>query len=66
MSSPKTVLIVEDEQVLQDVYKLVLTSGGYTLHTASNGVEGLEKIKQVKPDLVLLDIFMPELCRYHP
>ena len=59
MSKQKTVLIVEDEQILQDVYKLVLTSAGYKVHTADNGVEGLSVIKRIHPDLVLLDIFMP-------
>lgn len=57
----KTILVVEDETVLQDVYKLILTSGGYDVHTACNGVEGLQKIKAVKPDLVLLDVFMPQM-----
>lgn len=59
MSKQQTVLIIEDEQILQDVYKLVLTTSGYTVHTADNGVEGLSAIKRVHPDLVLLDIFMP-------
>lgn len=59
MSKKKTILIIEDEQILQDVYKLVLETTGYIVHTADNGVEGLEKIKKVHPDLVLLDIFMP-------
>ena len=61
MSAPINVLIVEDETVLQDVYKLILSSGGYQVHTASDGVEGLRKIKAVKPDIVLLDIFMPRM-----
>lgn len=59
MNKPKVILIVEDEQILQDVYKLVLSKSGYTIHTASNGVAGLKKMKEVEPDLVLLDIFMP-------
>lgn len=59
MSKPKTILIIEDEQILQDVYKLVLSSAGYIVHTADDGQEGLAKIKRVHPDLVLLDIFMP-------
>lgn len=61
MSLKKVVLVVEDEIVLQDVYKLILTAGGYDVHTASNGVEGLRKIKAVKPDVVLLDLFMPQM-----
>src|SRR5690606_24023438 len=54
-----SVLIVEDEIVLQDVYKLILTTKGYTVYTASNGVEGIEQIKAHKPDVVLLDMVMP-------
>ncbi len=59
MNASKRILIVEDEIVLQDVYKLILTTGGYEVHTASNGVEGIQKIKSVNPDLMLLDVFMP-------
>jgi two-component system alkaline phosphatase synthesis response regulator PhoP len=55
----KSVLIVEDEETLQDVYKIILTSQGYDVHTASNGLEGLQKVKILHPDMVLLDIFMP-------
>lgn len=54
-----TILIVEDEKVLQDVYKLVLTLKGYNVYTADNGAEGLTQIAITKPDVVLLDIFMP-------
>ncbi len=61
MSNLKTVLVVEDEMVLQDVYRMILETGGYAVHTASNGVEGLQQIKTVKPDVVLLDIFMPKM-----
>ncbi|MDL2363089.1 MAG: response regulator [Patescibacteria group bacterium] len=55
----ESILIVEDEQILQDVYKLVLSSKGYTVHTANNGAEGLMQLAAVKPNVVLLDIFMP-------
>lgn len=61
MSSIKNVLVVEDEAVLQDVYKLILETGGYTVHTANNGEEGLHQIKALHPDVVLLDIFMPKM-----
>lgn len=53
------ILIVEDEQMLLEVYKLVLEAQGYTVSTAMNGVEALEVIKKFKPDLILLDMFMP-------
>lgn len=61
MSTKKTVLVIEDESVLQDVYKLILTAGGYDTHTANNGVEGLRKIRDLKPAVVLLDLFMPQM-----
>jgi CheY-like chemotaxis protein len=54
-----SVLIVEDEIVLQDVYKLILSSQGYDVHTASNGAEGIVQLKSHKPHVVLLDMFMP-------
>jgi CheY-like chemotaxis protein len=59
MKRKKLILIVEDEIILQDAYKMVLSSGGYEVHAASNGVEGLKKLKKLNPDLILLDIFMP-------
>lgn len=55
----KTVLIIEDEKTLQDVYKLILSSQGYTVYTANNGLEGIGSLKKYKPDIVLLDIYMP-------
>lgn len=61
MKKTISVLIVEDETVLQDVYKLVLSTAGYKVHTAGNGAEGLSLLKKTKPDLILLDIFMPVL-----
>jgi two-component system nitrogen regulation response regulator NtrX len=56
-----SVLIVEDEKQLQDVYKLILTLSGHTVLTANNGIEGLRSIEKHRPDCVLLDIFMPKL-----
>lgn len=61
MTSAKKVLIVEDEKILQDVYKLILSSGGYDVYTANDGEEGIRTIKSVRPDIVLLDIFMPKM-----
>jgi CheY-like chemotaxis protein len=55
----KKILIVEDETVLRDAYKMVLKFHGYTVSVASNGLEGLEALKKSAPDLILLDFFMP-------
>jgi CheY-like chemotaxis protein len=59
MSHKTSVLIVEDEEVLRDVYELILKTNGYTVYTAQNGREGLIQLKNHHPDVVLLDIFMP-------
>jgi CheY-like chemotaxis protein len=53
------VLIVEDEAVLQEVYALVLSSNGFDVSVADNGLDGLNSVKKNVPDVVLLDIFMP-------
>ncbi len=55
----KSILIVEDEKTLQEIYKIILASKGYEVHTADNGLEGLQQVKALRPDMVLLDIFMP-------
>lgn len=57
----KKVLIVEDEMMLREAYAQILTMKGYKVSTASDGVEGLEQLEKVKPDLVLLDILMPRM-----
>lgn len=53
------ILIVEDEIMLQEVYKMVLLKHHYEVSVSSNGLEGLQALSKFKPDIVLLDIFMP-------
>ncbi len=55
------VLVVEDEEILLTGLKEELESGGYTVQGASDGVEGLEKVKSFKPELILLDLLMPKM-----
>lgn len=59
MNKAHSVLIIEDEIILQDAYKLVLSSQGFQVHTANNGSVGLDMLKKHNPDVILLDIFMP-------
>lgn len=54
-----SVLIVEDEKPLRDVYSIILSKAGYDVHTAANGREGVDQVESLNPDFVLLDIFMP-------
>lgn len=58
MNAPK-ILIVEDEDVLRKAFDTVLKTGGYEVGMAENGLEGIRLMKEMKPDLVLLDVFMP-------
>ena len=53
--------MVEDELLLVSMYKAALEASGYEVISASGGEMGLEKIKDIKPDLVLLDIMMPQM-----
>ena len=60
-SQQKTILLIDDEVNLQQLMKIALKSRKYTIETASNGLEGLEKLKILKPDLIILDMNMPKM-----
>jgi len=57
----KRVLVVDDEKDVQDFVCLVLEDTGFAVDCAGNGREALEKIESARPDLVLLDLMMPEM-----
>ncbi|MBU2436893.1 MAG: response regulator [Candidatus Omnitrophica bacterium] len=59
--SRKKVLVVDDEGQFLEMIKLRLEANGYEVVTACNGREALEKIESDKPDVVFLDILMPQL-----
>jgi len=58
------ILVVEDDPSLLDLYRLKLREEGYTVVTATNGREGVEAALVSKPELILLDILMPEVDGY--
>ena len=60
----KTILVVEDDEVLIGIYKEILELYNYDVETALNGEEGVEKFKQTEPSLVLMDGDMPILDGY--
>jgi len=60
-SGKKKILIADDEPYVIRVVKLKLINAGYEVITASNGLEALEKIKSLKPDVVISDVNMPRL-----
>ena len=55
------VLLIEDEKEVAELYKLKLTLDGYEVITAENGQEGLEKAFKENPELIFLDIKMPDM-----
>ena len=64
MGMEKTVLVVEDDVDLIGIYKEILELHEYNVETALNGKEGVEKFKQAKPSLVIMDGDMPILDGY--
>ena len=64
----KTILVVDDEKPIADILQFNLIKEGYKVVCAYDGEEALEKVEEVQPDLMLLDIMLPkrdgmEVCR---
>jgi len=57
---PKNILILEDEEILANLLQKKLTNEGYEVSVSPNGKRGLEMMNKKIPDLILLDIMMPE------
>lgn len=64
MSDKKRVLVIDDNQVLVLAAERVLQKQDYDVFTASSGAEGLERVREIKPDVIILDIVMPGLDGY--
>ena len=59
-NAKKKLLIVEDEKILSDMYKNKFIQSGFEVFAALNSKEGLKLALKKKPDLILLDILLPE------
>jgi DNA-binding response OmpR family regulator len=57
----RSILLVDDEPQTRDLLRLMLKRDGYDVFEAENGYEALEKVKSIVPDLVLLDVMMPDI-----
>src|SRR5690242_2014571 len=55
------ILVIDDEEIVRMVLERALKAKGFEVDFAFNGLEGLEKTEQNLPDLILLDIHMPEI-----
>ena len=55
------ILVVEDDEVLREVYALKLSMEGFEVETAGDGIDALDAAEQVLPDLIILDMMMPRM-----
>jgi len=60
-NSTKRILCIEDEQAMIDLIRLILSRRGFDVRGANSGEEGLEIIRKEHPDLILLDLMMPDM-----
>lgn len=60
----KLIVLIEDEEVMVNLLVSKLEKAGYSVKTALDGVSGLELVRSVKPDLVLLDMMLPRLSGF--
>jgi DNA-binding response OmpR family regulator len=55
------IAIIEDDQAISQMYRIKFEAEGYEVETAENGKLGLGLVEQMKPDIILLDLMMPEM-----
>lgn len=55
------IAIIEDDQAISQMYRIKFEGEGYQVETADNGIFGLKLCEDMKPDIVLLDLMMPEM-----
>jgi two-component system alkaline phosphatase synthesis response regulator PhoP len=66
--TPQRILVADDDPIVLKFLEALLSDAGYEVHTAGDGETALQKIREEKPDLVILDLVMPyrdgfDICR---
>ncbi len=64
MAAGKKIFIADDDRFFRELYQMVLAEEGYEVEFAITGKEALDKLPGVKPDLIILDVLMPEMDGY--
>ncbi len=57
----KKILIIEDDKILDDIYAIKFEKEGYDIVETQSGIEGLNLAKTINPDVLLLDVILPEM-----
>ena len=57
----KRILVIEDSRMISELIKTGLEAAGFECETVADGLEGLKKAKEMKPDLVVLDVMLPSM-----
>ena len=55
------ILVVDDDRYISEFMNIILSQGGYEVVIAQDGLEGIDKVEKEKPDLILLDVMMPNM-----
>lgn len=55
------IAIIEDDQAISQMYRIKFEAEGYAVETAENGKLGLNLVEEMRPDIILLDLMMPEM-----
>ncbi len=61
MSESPLLLLVDDEESFREIFKAKFSQAKFVVETAESGREGIKKAKELKPDLILMDVKMPEM-----
>jgi len=61
VSEPKKILVVDDDHVITTLLDGILTAQGYQVHVAFDGLDAMVQVRKILPDLIILDVMMPEL-----
>jgi DNA-binding response OmpR family regulator len=64
MSLNKKIMIVEDNSTLSDMYKFKFELEGFNVLVCNNGISAVKNVESYKPDILLVDIMMPEMNGY--
>ena len=61
MTNEPLILLIDDDQAFREIISLKLSSSGFRVETAPNGIEGIQKAREIKPALILMDMKMPNM-----